>query len=376
MQSLKELVPRFQEFNEQFERRFNELRLPDTEKELAELQIRLEDPSIWSDEKKKTFIRETQTRIAALDRRLQSWRNLRKGIEDAREYLDIAMMENAQDMAAELETKLDEMTEIYDQLDLESLLNGPDDFRNAFLNIHPGAGGTESQDWADMLYRAYSRWCEKSQFNVAVVDYQEGEEAGIKNVTLHVKGTNAYGFLKAENGIHRLVRISPFDANKKRHTSFAAVHVSPEISDDVEIDINEKDLRVDTFRSSGAGGQHVNKTESAIRITHHPTGIVVACQTERSQIQNRETAMSMLRARLYELAQEEKQKEIESKSGERKDISWGNQIRSYVFHPYNMVKDLRTGQQTSDVQGVMNGNFDPFIDAFLRGKRSEVDDLD
>ncbi|MCB1146694.1 MAG: peptide chain release factor 2 [Leptospiraceae bacterium] len=376
MQSLKELVPRFQEFNEQFERRFNELRLPDTEKELAELQIRLEDPSIWSDEKKKTFIRETQTRIAALDRRLQSWRNLRKGIEDAREYLDIAMMENAQDMATELETKLDEMTEIYDQLDLESLLNGADDFRNAFLNIHPGAGGTESQDWADMLYRAYSRWCEKSQFNVAVVDYQEGEEAGIKNVTLHVKGTNAYGFLKAENGIHRLVRISPFDANKKRHTSFAAVHVSPEISDDVEIDINEKDLRVDTFRSSGAGGQHVNKTESAIRITHHPTGIVVACQTERSQIQNRETAMSMLRARLYELAQEEKQKEIESKSGERKDISWGNQIRSYVFHPYNMVKDLRTGQQTSDVQGVMNGNFDPFIDAFLRGKRSEVDDLD
>ena len=234
------------------------------------------------------------------------------------------------------------------------------------MNIHPGAGGTESQDWAEMLYRAYTRWAEKKGFKLEVLDFLEGEEAGVKNVTLLISGLNSYGYLKHENGIHRLVRISPFDANKKRHTSFSAVHVSPELSENVNIEVQEKDMRIDTYRSSGAGGQHINKTDSAVRITHHPSGIVVACQSERSQIKNKATAMKMLKARLYELAQEEKEKEIESKSGERKDISWGNQIRSYVFHPYSMVKDLRTGIETSDVNGVMDGNFDPFIDASLR----------
>lgn len=370
MISLDELVPLYQEFLERFTVRYEELSLPETEKELKELNARLEDPSIWSDEKKKPFVLSTQQKIASLDRKLRAWKELQKNLKDAKEYLDIALMEKAQAMAHELFEKLESLKQIYSELDLESLLNDNDDYRNAFINLHPGAGGTESQDWADMLFRAYSRYIEKAGFTGNVVDYQEGEEAGIKNVTIHVKGSNAYGFLKSENGIHRLVRISPFDANKKRHTSFAAVHVSPEISDDVEIEINDKDLRIDTYRSSGAGGQHVNKTDSAVRITHFPTGIVVSCQTERSQIQNRDTAMSMLKARLYEQAKAEKEKEIDSKSGERKDISWGNQIRSYVFHPYTMVKDLRTGHQTGDAQGVMDGNFDPFIDAWLRGKQA------
>ncbi len=369
--SLKELAVRFELFNNQVQNRYRELNFPDVEAELNELRQRLEDPSLWQSDKVDKM-REIQMRMAVLERKLEAWTQLLRECRDTGEYLEIARMENEESLAGEITEKLNSLEATYAKLDLESLLNGPDDFRNCFMNIHPGAGGTESQDWAEMLLRAYTRYCERVGFSVEMLDYQEGEEAGIKNATLYVKGQNAYGFLKAENGIHRLVRISPFDANKRRHTSFAAVHVSPELSDDVQIEVLDKDLRIDTYRSSGAGGQHVNKTESAVRITHIPTGIVVACQTERSQIQNRETALKMLKARLYEKAQEEKQKEIEAKSGERKDISWGNQIRSYVFHPYNMVKDLRTGHETADVHGVMNGEFDEFIDAYLRQLNSGV----
>ncbi|MES0490136.1 MAG: peptide chain release factor 2 [Leptospirales bacterium] len=365
-ENLKELQNVFKNFSKMVEERYTGLNLPALEVEAKELKQKLENPDLWKDESKISEVREVQMRIGAIERKLEEWNELRKGIADVFEYTEIALMEEEAEMLPDLLKKAANLETKFQALDLESLLTGEDDFRNAFLNVHPGAGGTESQDWADMLYRAYSRWAEKRKFSVDLIDYQEGEEAGIKNVTLHIKGPNAYGFLRAENGVHRLVRISPFDSNKKRHTSFASVHISPELSEDIEIEVNDKDLRIDTFRASGAGGQHINKTDSAVRMTHQPTGIVVSCQNERSQIKNRATAMKMLKARLYELAQEEKQKEVDSKSGERKDISWGNQIRSYVFHPYNMVKDLRTGHENGNVQAVMDGAFDPFIDAYLR----------
>lgn len=373
-ESLKELQANFESFRQKVENRYGGLNLPDQEKELDELRQKLENPTLWQDESRIDEVRGVQMKIAALERKLEGWSKLRQGIADHAEYIEIAAMEDEDSMLGELREKGQELEKLFGELDLESLLSGPDDFRNAFLNIHPGAGGTESQDWADMLFRAYLRWAEKRGFEVETIDYLDGEEAGIKNVTLLIKGVNVYGFLKAENGIHRLVRISPFDSNKRRHTSFVSVHISPELSDDVDVEINEKDLRIDTYRSSGAGGQHINKTDSAVRITHHPSGIVVSCQNERSQIKNRATAMKMLKARLYELAQEEKQKEIDSKSGERKDISWGNQIRSYVFHPYNLVKDLRTNYEVGNVQNVMDGDFDPFIDAFLRMESVQTTD--
>jgi len=367
--SLKEVKGGLSALRDQIDARYTELNLKDVEAELSDLNKKMEDPRLFADDSRVGEVRELQTRIAVLERKISAWKALKAEIADALEYAEIAEMENAENMAAELEQRGTDARTTFDRLDLESLLTGPDDMNNAFVNIHPGAGGTESQDWADMLTRAYMRYGEKAGFNVELIDYQEGEEAGIKNATLLVSGPNAYGYLKAENGIHRLVRISPFDSNKRRHTSFAAVHVSPEISDDVEIEILEKDLRIDVYRASGAGGQHVNKTESAVRMTHLPTGVVVSSQTQRSQIQNRLTCMKMLKARLYEMARAEKEAEIESRSGERKDISWGNQIRSYVFHPYSMVKDLRTGEETSQVQNVMDGDFGPFIDAFLRNKK-------
>ncbi len=366
MASLKELQSEFEEFQKIVNQRYEALNLPNVEAEAENLRKSLEDPSLWENKDKLDKVTEMQTRLAALERKLSSWQELVKKSTDLAEYIEIALLENEEKLAADLGAQFETLKIDYEKLDLESLLNGPDDFRNAFLNIHPGAGGTESHDWADMLYRAYARWAEKKGYKVDIIDYQEGDEAGVKNVTLLIKGTNVYGFLKAENGVHRLVRISPFDSNKKRHTSFASVHISPELPEDIDIEVNEKDIRIDTYRASGAGGQHVNKTDSAVRITHHPTGIVVSCQNERSQMKNRATAMKILKARLYELAQEEKQREIDAKAGERKDISWGNQIRSYVFHPYNMVKDLRTNHETSNTQAVMDGNFDSFIDAFLR----------
>ncbi|MDH5718204.1 MAG: peptide chain release factor 2 [Spirochaetia bacterium] len=365
-QSLKELESDIHEFKIEIDELYKSLNIQKEEDELNETRLKLEDPAIWSNDTNRDEIKSLQTKNATLERKLEGWNKLKKQINDLTEYIEIAILEKEENMLSELQLKFFKLKNDFSELELLSLLSGQDDNLNAFLNIHPGAGGTESQDWSDMLYRAYLRWAEEKGFSVEIIDYLEGEEAGIKNVTILIKGLNAYGYLKAENGIHRLVRISPFDSNKRRHTSFASVHVSPELSEDIEIEINEKDLRIDTYRSSGAGGQHVNKTDSAVRITHIPTDTVVACQNERSQIKNRATAMKLLKARLYEKAQEEKQKEIESKSGERKDISWGNQIRSYVFHPYNLVKDLRTGYETGNIQAVMDGDFDPFIDAYLR----------
>lgn len=254
------------------------------------------------------------------------------------------------------------------QMEFARMLSGPHDPNNAIFSINAGAGGTEAQDWADMLLRMYLRYCERKGYKTEITDYQAGDEAGVKGVTFTVEGEYAYGFLRAENGIHRLVRISPFDSNARRHTSFCSVFVFPELSDDVEVEINEKDLRVDTYRSSGAGGQHVNKTESAIRITHMPTGVVVACQNERSQHKNRATAMKQLKARLYELEVRKKEEESAAISGEKKEIGWGSQIRSYVLHPYRMVKDHRTGYEVGNTDAVLDGDLEDFVEAYLLSK--------
>jgi peptide chain release factor 2 len=257
------------------------------------------------------------------------------------------------------------------RLDLELKLSGPDDDKNAIVAIHPGAGGTESQDWAEMLLRMYLRWSEQSGYEVELLDRLEGDEAGIKSVTFAVRGDYAYGYLNGETGVHRLVRISPFDAQSRRHTSFASVDVYPEVDEDVNIEILDKDLRIDTFRASGAGGQHVNKTESAVRITHLPTNVVVSCQNERSQMKNRATAMKLLRSRLYDLEMKKRQEEQAEREGKKREIAWGSQIRSYVLQPYRMVKDHRTGEEVGDADRVLNGDIDPFIEAWLTQQMGE-----
>ncbi len=273
---------------------------------------------------------------------------------------------DAQEYLPEVLETLETLRNDFDRLEIESFLSGPLDHCNALLTVHAGAGGTESCDWAEMLMRQYLRWAERRRFKTEIQDIQDGEEAGISKATILIEGPNAYGYAKAERGVHRLVRISPFDSNKRRHTSFASVDVIAEIDDDVEVEIKPEDLKVDTYRSSGKGGQHVNKTESAIRITHLPSGIVVTCQTERSQIKNRASAMRTLKSRLYEKMQDEKRAEMERFYGEKGEIGWGNQIRSYVFQPYQMVKDLRTGCETGNIQAVMDGDIDAFVNAWLR----------
>jgi len=266
---------------------------------------------------------------------------------------------------AEITKSLDDFSRQLDSFELYTYLSGPDDGRGAIVTIHPGAGGTESQDWAEMLFRMYNRWAEANGFKTTLIDYQAGDEAGLKSATLSIEGEYAYGHLKSESGVHRLVRISPFDANNRRHTSFVSIHVYPEVDDNIKVDINEADLRIDTYRASGAGGQHVNKTSSAVRITHIPSGIVVQCQAERSQHKNKASAMRVLRSRLYQLEQEKQHEEMKRFEDAKKKIEWGSQIRSYIFHPYNLVKDHRTGVQTSDIQRVMDGDLEMFINAYL-----------
>ncbi len=280
--------------------------------------------------------------------------------------IDLVMQEQDEELASEIINNYKELDIEIEKLELATYLSGKYDKNNAIITIHPGAGGTESQDWADMLYRMYTRWAQKSNYEVNQVDYLEGDEAGLKSVTFEVIGENAYGYLKGEMGVHRLVRISPFDSNARRHTSFASIEVLPEITDDIELDINPDDLRVDTYRASGAGGQHVNKTSSAVRITHIPTNTVVQCQSERSQIQNRETAMKMLKSKLLDLKEKEQKDTIEDLKGVQHEIAWGSQIRSYVFCPYTMVKDHRTNYEVGNVQGVMDGDLDGFIESYLK----------
>jgi peptide chain release factor 2 len=327
---------------------------------------------VWADQERASqVVQETK----ALKRWVEPYTAVRQRIEDARALLELGSAESDEDHARfvaevlkgrSLEQEADAIAAQLEALELLNMMRGPDDARDALLTIHPGAGGTESQDWAEMLMRMYTRWAERHGFKVEMLDLLEGEEAGIKSVDLQITGQYAYGLLKAEKGVHRLVRISPFDSQSRRHTSFASVFVYPVVDEDIEIEIDPDDLRIDTFRASGKGGQHVNKTSSAVRITHLPSGIVVSCQQERSQFKNKATALKMLKARLYERAVEEREAKKAEVDKQKTDISWGNQIRSYVFQPYTLVNDHRTELKTSDVQRVMDGDLDPFIEAYLK----------
>ena len=332
---------------------------------IANYEEKMTAPDFWDDNDKAQGIIAEMNAVKSV---VEQYEKLVSEQEDLITMVELAEEESDESLEAEIARSVQALVSKVGEFELQLLLNQPYDKLNAILELHPGAGGTESQDWGQMLYRMYTRWAEKRGFKVEVLDYLPGDEAGIKSVTISIKGYNAYGYLKAEKGVHRLVRISPFDASGRRHTSFVSCDVMPEISDDIEIEIRSEDLKVDTYRSSGAGGQHVNKTESAIRITHIPTGIVVACQTQRSQIQNRERAMQMLRSKLYERIIEEQQKHLAEIRGEQSDIAWGSQIRSYVFHPYSMVKDHRTSVETGNVGAVMDGDLDAFIDGYLRSQ--------
>jgi peptide chain release factor 2 len=292
-------------------------------------------------------------------------------VEELEVMVEMLQEDPDPEIEAELVAGIKSLREEMNTYELSMLLDGPYDRNNAILELHPGAGGTESQDWGSMLLRMYTRWAEQHGYQVEVLDYQAGDEAGIKSVTLLIKGHNVYGYLKSEKGVHRLVRISPFDSAKRRHTSFCSVDVMPELDATIEVDINSDDLKIDTYRASGAGGQHINKTESAVRITHIPTGTVVASQAQRSQLKNREQAMSMLQAKLYQLEVEKQEQEAAALRGEQLEIGWGSQIRSYVFHPYSMVKDHRTNFETGNVQAVMDGDLDGFIDAYLKLKLNQ-----
>ncbi|RJE85663.1 peptide chain release factor 2 [Paenibacillus sp. 1011MAR3C5] len=357
-QDLREMAKRLQELR-------GSLDLDLKQEMIANFEEKMSMPDFWDDnERAQSLISE----LNAVKSVVEQYAKLNNDHEELQMMLELAEEEDDESMGQELKESVEQLLDRVSDFELQLLLNQPHDKLNAIVELHPGAGGTESQDWGMMLYRMYTRWAEKRGFKVEVLDYQDGDEAGIKSVTMLVKGYNAYGYLKAEKGVHRLVRISPFDSAGRRHTSFASCDVMPEIDDTIEIEIRSEDLKVDTYRASGAGGQHVNKTESAIRITHMPTGVVVACQQERSQIANRDRAMKMLRSKLYERKIEEQMKELAEIRGVQSDIAWGSQIRSYVFHPYSMVKDHRTSVETGNVGAVMDGDLDAFIDGYLRNQ--------
>ncbi|MBO8176136.1 peptide chain release factor 2 [Aeribacillus pallidus] len=341
------------------------LDLDTKEARIAELEQIMVAPDFWNDQQKAQSIISEANGLKDL---VNEYKDLSETQENLELTYELVKEESDEELKAELESELKELIKRLNKFELQLLLSEPYDKNNAILELHPGAGGTESQDWASMLLRMYTRWAEKKGFKVETLDYLPGEEAGIKSVTLLIKGHNAYGYLKAEKGVHRLVRISPFDASGRRHTSFVSCEVMPEFNEEIEIEVRAEDIKVDTYRSSGAGGQHVNTTDSAVRITHIPTGIVVTCQSERSQIKNREKAMNMLKAKLYQKKIEEQEKELAELRGEQKEIGWGNQIRSYVFHPYSLVKDHRTNTEVGNVQAVMDGEIDIFIDAYLRSR--------
>ncbi|HXG53534.1 MAG TPA: peptide chain release factor 2 [candidate division Zixibacteria bacterium] len=359
LEETREQLTRLEERLELLRRRLD---VDGKRKRVAELEQLTSKPDFWSDGEKAQAILKEQASLKDL---IQAWERHRAGLEEARFFLEVAREEKSEEALAEAAAKVQEVGKGMAETELSQILGGPDDRRNAIVELHPGAGGTEAQDWAEMLLRMYLRWADRHGYRKEILEYQPGEEAGVKSVTFRVEGDYAYGYLKAEAGIHRLVRISPFDANSRRHTSFASVFVYPEVDDTIKVEINEADLRIDTYRSSGAGGQHVNKTDSAVRITHLPTGIVVACQNERSQHKNRAMAMKILRSRLYELELEKQREKMETFHKTKKDIAWGSQIRSYVLHPYRMVKDHRTGVEIGNADGVLDGDIDPFIRAYL-----------
>ena len=341
---------------------------------ISELEEQSSAPGFWDDveNSQKVFqqTKQLKDKVERYDRLKGSW-------EDALVLVDLANDENDESMLPEVKKTVDEISAELDKMTLETLLSGPYDKNNAIITLHAGAGGTEAQDWCEMLLRMYQMYAQKNGYTVQTLDILPGDDAGTKSATIMISGLNAYGYLKSEKGVHRLVRISPFDAAGRRHTSFASIEVMPEIADDVEINIRTEDLKVDTYRASGAGGQHINKTDSAIRITHIPTGIVVSCQTQRSQHQNREYAMRMLKAKLAEVAEQQQKEKIEDIKGVQKEIAWGSQIRSYVFHPYTLVKDHRTGFEMGNIGAVMDGDLNGFINAYLKaaslGKLSKTE---
>ncbi|WP_183438028.1 peptide chain release factor 2 [Methylobacterium sp. R2-1] len=347
------------------------------DKRLAELNAASENPDLWNDpEAAQKVMRERQE----LDEAVTAIKKLEQDLEDAATLIELGEMEGDQASINEGEAAIKAVEKEAASRQVETLLSGEADGFDTYLEVHAGAGGTESQDWANMLQRMYARWAERRKFKVEIVEMTDGEEAGIKGATLLIKGHNAYGWLKTESGVHRLVRISPYDSNARRHTSFASVWVYPVIDDRIEIEIKESDCRIDTYRSSGAGGQHVNTTDSAVRITHNPTGIVVACQQERSQHKNRATAWNMLRARLYEAELKKREEKANAEAASKTEIGWGHQIRSYVLQPYQLVKDLRTGTQSTDPDEVLDGDLDPFMEASLAqrvfGGSEDVADID
>lgn len=355
-QSLQEILPGLNDLEDA-------LGLKAMRSEIEELDMKASEPNFWDDMEKSQKILQ---RSAKLKNKIAAYEKLRNGWDDAMALCELADEESDLSLLPEAESTVKALQEGLEQQRLQTLLTGEYDAKNAILTFHAGAGGTEAQDWAEMLYRMYNRWGERHDYKVTLLDYLDGEEAGLKSASILIEGDNAYGFLKGENGVHRLVRVSPFDASGRRHTSFASLEVMPEIDDTVEVEIDPADIKMDVYRASGAGGQKVNKTSSAVRLTHIPTGIVVACQVERSQYQNRDVAMRMLKSKLLEIKEREHLEKIDDIKGVQKEIAWGSQIRSYVFMPYTMVKDHRTGFETGNVDSVMDGDLDGFINAYLK----------
>lgn len=353
---LESYRPKIKELYEVFD-------IENSKERILELQEKAAEPGFWDDlENSQKVLQETRT----LEGNIEKYEKLQSAFDDIEVMLEMAAEENDESMIEEIQTEIDNLAKAADELTLASLLTGEYDKSNAIINFHAGAGGTEAQDWCEMLFRMYNRWGEKHGFKVKTLDYLEGGDAGMKSASIIVEGENAYGYLKSEAGIHRLVRISPFDSSGSRHTSFAAIDVMPEIDDSIEIEIRPEDIEMQVYRSSGAGGQHINKTSSAVRLIHKPTGIVCACQTQRSQFQNRDYAMKMLKSKLIEIKERENLERIEDIKGVQKEIAWGAQIRSYVFMPYTLVKDHRTGYETANVGAVMDGEIDGFINAYLK----------
>ncbi len=360
---LEDIKLRLEALKNQLEEIRGGLHIEQMQRELVELKEEMGAPGFWDDLERSTQVNK---RIAAIENKIGHFEDLVNQREDLEVMVELAQEENDESTANEVTQELDALAEKAEALALETLMRGDYDQSNAVLSLHAGAGGTEAQDWTSMLYRMYTRYCERMGFKVTVLDYLDGDEAGVKSVTFEVDGDNAYGYLRGEKGVHRLVRISPFDSNARRHTSFSSLDVAPMLEEAGAIEINMEEVRVDTYRSTGAGGQHVNKTDSAVRMTHMPTGIVVSCQNERSQVQNREMCMRMLRSKLLELREREKEEQMAQIKGEMKKIEWGSQIRSYVFQPYTMVKDHRTGFESGNIDDVMNGNLDGFVTAYLK----------
>jgi len=360
---IEEAKLRLTKFTEDVEELGNALHINDLRAQADELDRKALEPDFWNDQENSgKILRQTKQ----IKDKIERYERLVSKLEDAITLCELALEAGDESMKDEILAEVEAIEAEEEKMRIEVLLSGEYDQNNAILSFHPGAGGTEAQDWAQMLYRMYTRWGESHGYNVKLIDWLDGEEAGIKSATIMIEGLNAYGYMKSENGVHRLVRVSPFDGSGRRHTSFASVEVLPEFEDDNSIELREEDLEITAHRSSGAGGQHVNKTDSAIRIVHIPTGIVVGCQTERSQLQNKETALKMLKSKLMEIKQREKLEKIEDITGNKTNIEWGAQIRSYVFMPYTLAKDTRTGYEDGNIQSVMDGNIDGFINAYLK----------